>query len=47
MLGISNWQGNEVGILTPYHRKVALKLPGDSGTKESNDFGCLLYNISI
>ena len=47
MLGISNWIGNEVGILTPYHRKVALKFPGDSGTQEINDFGSLLYNISI
>ena len=24
MSRISNWIGNEVGILTPYHRKVAL-----------------------
>jgi len=27
MSRISNWIGNEVGILTPYHRKVALKFP--------------------
>jgi hypothetical protein len=33
MLEISNWIGNEVGILTPYHRKVDLKFPNDSETK--------------
>ena len=27
MLGISNWIGNEVGILTLYHRKGVLKFP--------------------
>ena len=47
MLGISNWIGNEVRILIPYHRKVALKFPSDSETQEINDFGSLLYNISI
>ena len=35
------------GILIPYHREEALKFPNDSETKESNDFGSLLYNISI